>query len=451
MMQHHSDDPSSRQSASRVPFPLAFASLCLCALACGGDGVSLGSGEPAGQLTPNPACPDGTVHDNITTTSQAEIDALEGCEEIAGELQIVSFAGMDLRPLHALRVVHSDLIVGALVPYHNLDVPVESLAGLESLESVSSLRLYHVSAPDLSSLASLRVVSREASNVNQSDGYLEIVSCDNLRDLSGLENLVSWDRLAIGESASLESLKGLQAAQQIGTVQLYDLPSLRDLSALAPALSIQELIVTQTGLEALPRMDLRRLRTLMLASNPNLRDLDGSGQLAAVDSFILMDNPLLERLPNWTSLDAPRTIQIVYNDALRSIPSFPATSRRLEDILNGSDPNAPAAERSVGFDAIEIANNQLLTDVALPTGISSSAYVAVYGNPSLTDLALGSLEGIDLLWIRNNAALRNVELDALDHVDELHVVDNPVLPMEAFAGVRSFEREVSGNASGSGP
>jgi hypothetical protein len=161
--------------------------------------------------------------------------------------------------------------------------------------------------------------------------------------------------------------------------------------------------------------------------------------------------PLLEHLPEWTGSRAPRTIPIAYNDALRSIPSFPATSPRFGDILSGSDPGAPAAERSVGFDAIEIANNRLLTDVALPTGISSSAYVAVYGNPSLTDLALGSLEGIDILWIRSNAALRNVELDALDHVDELHVVDNPVLPMEAFAGVRSFESEVSGNASGSGP
>jgi hypothetical protein len=453
MMQHDSDDSSPRQSTSRAAFKLGFASVCLCALACGGDGESLGSGLPGAPSTPNPACPDGIVHDNVTTTSQAQIDALEGCEEINGELSIVAFAGMDLRPLHALRVVHSDLIVGALLPYpqHNLELPIESLAGLESLESVSSLGLYHVSAPDLSSLASLRVVSREASNVTQSDAYVEIANCDNLRDLSGLENLVTWGRLTISEADSLESLNGLVAAQQIGTVQLYDLPKLRDVSALAPALTIQQLIVNQTGLETLPRMNVRRLAYLMIADNPNLRSLEGSNQLNAVDSLLLMDNPLLERLPDWAGLYAPRTIQIVSNDALRSIPSFPATALRFGDLLNGGGPDTPERERTVGFEVIEIANNRQLTDVALPTGISSSAYVGVYGNPSLTDLALGTLEGIDVLWIRDNAALRDVELDELDHVDELHIVDNPALPMEAFAGVRSFESEVSGNASGSGP
>src|SRR3954451_9495408 len=115
MMQHHNDYSSSRQPTSRVPFHLGFASLCVCALACGGNGVSLGSGEPGVQSTPNPACVDGIVHDNVTTTSQTEIDALEGCEEINGDLWIVGFAGIDLRPLHALRVVHSNLTVGAVL------------------------------------------------------------------------------------------------------------------------------------------------------------------------------------------------------------------------------------------------------------------------------------------------------------------------------------------------
>jgi len=88
------------------------AALGVCMLACARDGVSLGDDiyEP---MPPSIRCArDPLIDADVRVTNQAELDALAGCEEISGDLEIAVYPDTDLRPLAALRTVGGALDIG---------------------------------------------------------------------------------------------------------------------------------------------------------------------------------------------------------------------------------------------------------------------------------------------------------------------------------------------------
>jgi hypothetical protein len=430
---------------SRYFGTLALASASL-GLACGSERLSLGAGEAL--LEPGEsACGGGVVHGEVEVHDQPGLEALAGCEEVVGNLWIHAFAGVDLRPLSSLRIVRGDLAIG---PNDSGFELFESLEGLEALEQVSRLSIYYLGATDLSPLSNLKRVELDPQSPWDEGGSIDIESCPNLVDLTGLGGLEQWTQLFMQGNDSLESLNGL-GLPSLGrpSVLGQTLPALRDLSALAGLESADWLRFSDTGLEHVAPLGLQAITGLDFMNNDALVDIDGFADLEVVDNLTVMDNAALERLPEWPALRRLSDVQIVNNAALESIPAY--VTQTLDGYFSlGSDYSIPSNNPDVlqphDFTMFEVGGNPKLTSLTLPTGLARGQYIGVYDNPSLLSLNLSSITKLDQLSIRNNAVLANVGLGGLEAVDELAVEDNPMLPSETFADVASFKRVIDGNA-----
>lgn len=83
------------------------------ALGCTSEGVDLGGGLSTRALTGDSRCVDSPIIEgSVRVTSQEELAALQGCEEIRGDLEVQLFPDADLTPLGSLRVVESVLVLG---------------------------------------------------------------------------------------------------------------------------------------------------------------------------------------------------------------------------------------------------------------------------------------------------------------------------------------------------
>jgi len=94
---------------------------------------------------------------------------------------------------------------------------------------------------------------------------------------------------------------------------------------------------------------------------------------------------------------------------------------------------------------IDIGDNAALTRVSLTAGLAEGRFVAIYANPSLTDLTLGTLSRLQELTIDNNRSLSRLDLGLLETVESLVVVDNPALATAPLAAVRTFETTFDNN------
>lgn len=388
------------------------------------------------------------ISGDVNVANQSELDALQGCEEITGSLNILTFEGADLAPLASLRVVGEALFLGAQQEDPVSDDPeeqllaseqyqalqevgfLESLNGLQALESVDRLYLTGVLVADLTGLTSLRSIS----------SGMVVSSSKNLRDLSGLEAATAIPTVWVADCVAITSLTGLELDTSRHSIILEQLPALTNIDALADILSFDALIIDGTGLEALPNFSYFAAFDIRISGNPALSDVSGLGQLGGARTLSLIGNSSLRALPALSELGWLETLVVAYNDALEELtldfpalqpPSFDATGPR---------------QFQLSADSVEIGNNASLRRITSPASFSAVQFFNVFSNPSLTELDLGTLERTDLLSIDDNAALASVAAPSLATADALEVTNNPLLVPSAFDNVKSFTRLVSGNA-----
>ncbi|HTV20153.1 MAG TPA: hypothetical protein VMG12_15825, partial [Polyangiaceae bacterium] len=184
----------------------------LLALACSNGDVNLGGGLVALNLAAESRCAESArLEGNVTVENQSQLEELAGCEEIGGDLFVEFFQGADLSPLASLRAVDGTLFLGVPSPIQPEDPEeqyayamqrqygyLDSLHGLEALESVGTLALDSVRVEDFSDLESLRSI----------DEGLSIYTAPNLKRLTGLER-AAIANLSIIDSPLLETLDGL--------------------------------------------------------------------------------------------------------------------------------------------------------------------------------------------------------------------------------------------------
>src|SRR5688572_20317555 len=102
MFQIDLEPAKSHSVISRSRRPFLSASLAISLFGCGGGTVSLGEEEVAIEEPPpvySDCQFDGSLAGEVVVRNQAELDALEGCPVIDGDLFIAAFEGADLRPL----------------------------------------------------------------------------------------------------------------------------------------------------------------------------------------------------------------------------------------------------------------------------------------------------------------------------------------------------------------
>jgi hypothetical protein len=462
----------SISSLASAPRPLprnlrcsAFTLLASLALGCASQGVDLGGGVAAQSLQRGARCQTSTtVQGNVRVTNQQELDELEGCEQILGDLVIQLFAGANLAPLHALRIVDAGFLLGE----SRLDVPSDeqnvtdelveeivqteavlrgtwltSLAGLESLERVGALGLLHTAVADLSPLAGLREIGggSAASQTILLSNALVIQGNPGLFDLTGLEQVRGVTELQVAFNGALESLDGLTPDSEVTQLGLFGEPALTDLDALSAVTEFGSLTLDSIGITDLDAFSsVVAVDDVSIQFNPNLVDATGLGNIRVARSIRLAGNAALKTLPSLESYIAPPEFIVIFDN--------PELEELTFDFSQASTSGFFVAGRgvSLSIDGILIESNAKLRSVAFPPspseqlGLRSMQILAFAQNPSLTQIDFGGVSSVEWLVLDQNPALADVTLGDLSTVDTFQITNNPSLDANVFDSVRTFER-----------
>jgi hypothetical protein len=456
-------------------------SQCFLALglgACSGNVVNLGEGQtpPPEPLPSYSRCLESTsVEGDVIVTEQAQIDQLEGCVAIHGDLKVYPMFNPDLRPLHALQTVSGDLFFAPPLDELHADVLdlmssvmaagwLGSFAGLEALQKVGGLWLSSPAAADLEPLSGLSALI---------GGQLTIESANNLLDLAPLANLTGIHSLSV-RGDQIESIADLQLGEALDYVNLVA-PRLTELGELNQVRSVSGNVwISGTGLRDLGGLSSLETvgRELVIDYNAELRSLSGLENLQSVGQELrVLQNPLLQDLTALAGLQNADALTIMENHSLRRIPDFPALRLKGLGIVNNDsleevadftglynyyhpvpgvdvdfrDSQVPNQLSRAFYDRLQqlsVTGNPLLARYTVPLSSRGAEQLVIAGNASLADLDLGTIATADLLSIRGNPALAHVS-HALASVNVLSVLGNPALPLDSFDSVQTFQREMS--------
>jgi hypothetical protein len=358
-------------------------------------GVTPVLGAGVGQEASSPAQgePRTCVGDFIIP-QQAELDALEGCEEITGSLQInyldvTSARTFDLRALHALKRVGKGF---------GLSGTFASLAGLEQLESVGRLRFddFRVrSTPDLPQLRTVALLD---------------VWGTNFTDLSMLRHATGITKLNVLNNTALVTLAGLSSSQ-LREVTLDDNPALNDLNALSGVASLDVLELGGLPIQNLDELSgIRSIGRLTVGSNSHLENLDGLANVASLGDLEVRACSNLSHLAPFSQLTELGHLTLVSNGRLELGGSFSAL-RRLTALTTidsdgiGGRAEFPQLESATG---IQISQNTGLSELRLPV-LRDCDYLTVQGSPQLAELQLPAFKR-GTVDIERNEQLSSVEL-----------------------------------------
>lgn len=380
----------------------------------GSPSASPGSSEPLRQCAADPS-------ESIIITSQAELNALEGCESFDGTISILPPSGsLDLRPLAQLRRV-GQLYIGCN-PYAGLeanctgysDVAVTSLEGLNALEEAVRLQLAQLRISTLAPLAALKRV-----------GFLGVTACPGLTQLTGLGQLERVDSLELIGNDGLRSLDGLPQLPGLRALVLEDDPALADIGALRGSLRAAQLVaVNGAPVEDLSPLGALDAVTSLHLNGTRARNLDGV-ELKTVMLLSIGNNPVLEQVDALGALETFGDLSVADNAQLSSLPEFPRVSEFFS--------------LSVSF------NPALASGPAFPNLVQGRASTIIFeGNPALTRLdGFRSLAVGGYISVIENAALRSLDLSSLEQVDSMRVLCNPELSAEALAPLGAVQGDVT--------
>ncbi len=421
--------PNILRTAATLPFGLLIA-------ACSGSGdvVDLGGGSGELEDTVPAACAAPEPNGQVTVVDQAGLEALRGCEELESPLRIMTFAGVDLRPLSSLRVVRGELsIIGDV----NDDTTwLDSLEGLESLERVGGLWLRRFSAP---TLQPLRNLSEVVGGIHE-QGYsqIRIENASSLRTLAGLDNAVGFRQLVVSDNPKLESLDGLQPPSDMDYISLVSNPKLTDIEALSPVRFVNgDLQIVATGIESLDT-DFEGVMILMVKDNPALVAITAFDGVVVASQLHIRDNPQLSQLPEFRNLMILNSLVVVGNPQLRWLPTFP--------MLEGLSGYQEGLDNYKRMQLLQIAGNTSLQQFVAPPRLQAVTSLIIQDNASLSKIDFGALEALTELMIANNPSLASVSLGQLQTVNSLELLDNGLLPTAGFSDVQTFTRDIQGNA-----
>jgi hypothetical protein len=400
-----------------------------------GEAYNLGADEPAVEEEESTCNVGVSSSGSIFALNQADVDALSGCRELPGTLYVrVPEEESDTFSLAAL----ADLeVVDGLL---SIAGPLDSLAGLESLERVGSLELRNLRVSDLTSLANLQSVQRAPSD-DRSRGLIRIQDCDELVDLTGLEALTRWSSISLANLDNLTTLDGLHTPPLVERAEISEAPRLVDVSALATMEDVGTLWLTRTAIPNLAGFSIHTVESVGLYENDALTDLAGLSRLQKLYNLWIEGNDALLRV-ELPALDDFAAISIIGNAVLEAVPHYESSSG------NWPQPSGVFGDQEYVRPSralFEVGDNPQVASIVLPTDFTDIEQVAIYGNAGLTTLEMGHLVRSNNIWIQNNASLQSVAAASLAQVDALSILNNPALSVAPFANVQTFQREVNGN------
>jgi hypothetical protein len=221
-------------------------------------------------------------------------------------------------------------------------------------------------------------------------------------------------------SPLLSSIDELARVTSATTLTLSDL-GITDIDSLVNLSYVEYNITVDSNVNLLNLGGLANVSSaggLTVTNNRSLESITGlHGRPFEVDTLMVYDNPMLQSL----HLDLPA--RVLGGESLQGSPV----------------PNP--------VKLINIGNNASLTELSLSAGLESGRVIAVYENPALVQLSIGTLRTMDELHITDNANLEQVDVGALETVDQLSVINNPKLDPAQLGAVRTFTSLVARNAA----
>ena len=289
---------------------------------------------------------------DYTITNQAQLDALEQCTEVTGNLTIENSTDIvDLSALANLTSVGvgTPCCVDSLIIRNNS--ALQSLAGLDNLTTIENrLELdNNLVLNDISALSALNTFTSGGG------GIVRIDNNPTLPDLAGLTGIVSPAAVFVTNNNSLTSLAGLDNVTDVfsnlwitGNANLTSLAALSNLTSIDGQFLINDndSLTTLTGLEALTEMTgTFTVEQLSIQGNAALENLSALSNLTTLNGDITVSNNTdpaftnLDGLQNITGFDNA-TYQITINDNTNLDCTQPTPTPTLSFIVDNSTGNA---------------------------------------------------------------------------------------------------------------
>jgi len=213
-------------------------------------------------------CENGVVEGDYEIGGQSDLDALEGCREIEGSLNI---KGTELESLHGLESLEA---VGE-------DLLLKGNGNLKNLEGLNGLREVGGGLIICSMFEGLDLLEDRRSPKNGN-----FASCPER-----IPDTVKTVRWSVSLSSSqgnrqLESLDGLESLSSVESLRIDSNESLKDISGLKNLKTVRREMVISSN-DSLGNMrgldNIRSAGSVEIGGNESLKDLDGLGRLEAVE------------------------------------------------------------------------------------------------------------------------------------------------------------------------
>jgi hypothetical protein len=364
------------------------------------------------------------IHRGLVELHVTELEQMSGCRQVDGDL--VVYGGGDYEVVDPLRPLDSlEVVTGAFTirPPREL----ESLAGLERLERVASLKVFsHSDTNRLSDLTALRGLTH--------CGVIELNGLRQLESLDGLESVAHPDsglkEITLHGLDQLDDVHALHQLQELDSLRLFWLPSLTTLSALNLQ-RVDRFSLDHVGLTELKEVAQLTggLESLSVHNCAHLTSISGPTDLTSIERLAIDGCPLLEEATGFDGLIEARFLHFA------ALPKHSALSFPVLAVAESLD-----LQGAVGISAPALTK--------LDAGLSVSELDAP------APLNLGRLERVGSLKVTESPSLGDLDwLSSLRASDgDVHITFNSNLTsaeiLELLAGL-----EVGGEVvvEGNGP
>lgn len=274
--------------------------------------------ENPGPVDPNPT--DCIYSTSVLLKTQSEVDAFAANNYciVEGNLFIGYLVGesgsSDITNLSGL--LNLKEVTGQLVIWLNGELV--NLHGLENLQKVKTLSI--VRNDKLETLEHLQSLTVAASYGN-TDSFIQIGANYALKDIMGLKQIESAEKLMITSNRKLLNLNGLQALKKTKSLTIDGNGELLTFEGLQNLVSVNTLEINwNTKLASIQHLsNLKEISLLDVSDNESLTSLRGLEQITKIEKLFLYRNAALTSLDGCDGLIEVNYMHLESNSSMTSL------------------------------------------------------------------------------------------------------------------------------------
>lgn len=307
----------------------------------------------------------------------------------------------------------------------------------------------------LTSLVGLEALEEVGSLELQKVGVRDVSPLSRLHSIGPSQPGLSSGQLYIDQCNELENILGLASLVSLHRLEIHVAPRLSSLQGLAGVTELRELVLdgglglsSLDGLELPTELDVLHVQASGISNFGALSGIERVGELS------------LDGVPHYDVLPSLQSVERLYlgagpADASQAFASL--RSLRSLSIIRHNQLIAPPRFDALGDTtrgvSLEIVDNDNLASLPAMPGIRAFDVVHVEENESLGTIELPAMETATLIDVRDNAALTDMRLDGLVVASQaVRVTGNSALLPDALSELSDVETpqlKLAGNSGDS--